>query len=264
MSVSLSKHPAPTACPAPGGPHSGPAEETGTRTVAAITTAFPLSGIAHTAPDAVAGVVVSVAPDGSGWERLSAAFTDEAPILAERDDLTVVIAPGAGQGAPACLLPAQARIEIDGTHLGVDPATADPARPARPLPLPDRLGAVRARMRPRPPHRLEPHPRRPTRRRPCRACCWRSPASRPRIPAAAPTIGTGYAPPPPTSSSPTSPRPRPARRPHPTRHPARRPTPRPHRRVTDSLPAPPTRVPLAALDALTTPAGGLPDRLLPR
>ena len=129
MSVSLSKHPAPTACPAPGGPHSGPAEETGTRTVAAITTAFPLSGIAHTAPDAVAGVVVSVAPDGTGWERLSAAFTDEAPILAESDDLTVVIAPGAGQGAPACLLPAHARIEIDGTHLGVDPATADPARP---------------------------------------------------------------------------------------------------------------------------------------
>ena len=51
-------------------------------------------------------------------------------MLAERDDLTVVIAPGAGQGAPACLLPAHARIEIDGTHLGVDPATADPARPA--------------------------------------------------------------------------------------------------------------------------------------
>lgn len=73
---------------------------------------------------------LSVPPAGSAWEALSAAMTDEAPVLAERDDLTVAIAPGAGQGAPACLLPALARIEIDGNHLGVDPATADPARPA--------------------------------------------------------------------------------------------------------------------------------------
>ena len=104
--------------------------------------------------------MVTAPPTGSGWEALSEALTDEAPVLAERDDLTVAIVPGAGQGSPACLLPALARIEIDGTHLGVDPATAHPARPGRPLPLPDRVGAVRARMRPRPPHRLDPHPRR--------------------------------------------------------------------------------------------------------
>ncbi len=73
---------------------------------------------------------MSAAPVGSGWERLSAALTDLAPMVAGREDLSVVIAPGAGQGAPACLLPAQARIEIDGTHLAVDPDTADPAHVA--------------------------------------------------------------------------------------------------------------------------------------
>ena len=79
-----------------------------------------------------AGVeLVLTAPEaGSGWEALSDALTGEAPVLAERDDLTVAIVPGAGQGSPACLLPALARIEIDGIHLGVDPATAHPARPA--------------------------------------------------------------------------------------------------------------------------------------
>ena len=50
---------------------------------------------------------MTAAPAGSGWEALSAALTDEAPVLAERDDLTVAIAPGAGQGSPACLLPAR-------------------------------------------------------------------------------------------------------------------------------------------------------------
>ena len=43
----------------------------------------------------------------------------------------VTIAPGAGHGAPACLLPAQARIEIDGTHLGRGPGHRRP-RPTRP------------------------------------------------------------------------------------------------------------------------------------
>lgn len=62
-----------------------------------------------------------------GWSTLSMALTDEAPLLADRDDLIVRIAPGAGHGAPACFLPATAVIEVDGTHLGhVDPATATP------------------------------------------------------------------------------------------------------------------------------------------
>jgi hypothetical protein len=64
-----------------------------------------------------------------GWLTLSAALTDEVPVIADREDLLVTVAPGAGHGAPACFLPAHATIELDGTHLaGVDPATATPHR----------------------------------------------------------------------------------------------------------------------------------------
>ncbi len=42
----------------------------------------------------------------------------------------VTCAPGAGHGSPACFFPALAAIEVDGTHLGVAPATANPASPA--------------------------------------------------------------------------------------------------------------------------------------
>lgn len=69
----------------------------------------------------------AVFPAAPGWEALSTALTAEVPVIADRDDLLVTIAPGAGQGAPACFLPARAMIEVDGTHLGaVDPATAKP------------------------------------------------------------------------------------------------------------------------------------------
>jgi hypothetical protein len=62
-----------------------------------------------------------------GWLTLSAALTDEVPVIADREDLLVTVVPGAGHGAPACFLPAHATIELDGTHLGtVDPATATP------------------------------------------------------------------------------------------------------------------------------------------
>lgn len=62
-----------------------------------------------------------------GWAALSVALTDEVPLIADRDDLIVRIAPGAGMGAPACFLPTSAVIEVDGTHLRpVDPTTATP------------------------------------------------------------------------------------------------------------------------------------------
>ncbi|ROP37313.1 VWA domain-containing protein [Saccharothrix texasensis] len=61
------------------------------------------------------------------WLTVSAAFADEVPVIADRDDLVVSVAPGAGGGAPACFYPARALIEVDGDHLGVDPATVDPA-----------------------------------------------------------------------------------------------------------------------------------------
>ncbi|WP_414944876.1 VWA domain-containing protein [Amycolatopsis sp. cmx-11-32] len=77
-------------------------------------------------PDATASAVFPAAP---GWDTFSAALTAEVPVIADRDDLLVTIAPGAGHGAAACFLPSSARIEIDGTHLHpVDPATATPHR----------------------------------------------------------------------------------------------------------------------------------------
>jgi hypothetical protein len=75
-------------------------------------------------PDATGSVVFPARPE---WLTLSAALADEVPVIADREDLLVTIAPGAGGGAPACFYPARAQIEIDGTHLGVDPATVDPA-----------------------------------------------------------------------------------------------------------------------------------------
>jgi hypothetical protein len=69
-------------------------------------------------------------PAGPGWLALSAALTEQIPPIAGRDDLIVTCAPGAGHGAPGCFLPALASVELDGRHLGVDPATADPARPS--------------------------------------------------------------------------------------------------------------------------------------
>lgn len=79
------------------------------------------------APTATPTAVFPAAP---GWLRLSAAFGDEVPAIADRDDLVVTVAPGAGHGAPACFFPDLATIEVDGTHVdnGVDPATVAPHR----------------------------------------------------------------------------------------------------------------------------------------
>lgn len=74
------------------------------------------------------GTASAVEAADPGWLALSAALTDEVPPIADREDLLVTISPGAGRGAPACFLPALATIEVDGTHLGVDPASAAPHR----------------------------------------------------------------------------------------------------------------------------------------
>lgn len=75
-------------------------------------------------PTATGSVVFPARPE---WLTLSAALADEVPVIADREDLLVTIAPGAGGGAPACFFPARALIELDAAHLGVDPATVDPA-----------------------------------------------------------------------------------------------------------------------------------------
>ncbi|MGY1876385.1 vWA domain-containing protein [Nocardia gipuzkoensis] len=67
-------------------------------------------------------------PPATGWAALSAALTEEAPPIADRDDLVVTIAPGAAHGHPAVFMPHRAAIELDGTHLRIDPATARPDR----------------------------------------------------------------------------------------------------------------------------------------
>ncbi|MDX3192925.1 VWA domain-containing protein [Streptomyces sp. MN03-5084-2B] len=82
---------------------------------------------AHVAP---AAAPTAVFPAPPGWLAMSAAFGDEVPAIADRDDLVVTVAPGAGHGAPACFFPDLATIEVDGVHLapGVDPATVSPHR----------------------------------------------------------------------------------------------------------------------------------------
>ncbi|MCE7009925.1 VWA domain-containing protein [Kibdelosporangium philippinense] len=75
-------------------------------------------------PDATGTAVFPARPE---WLTLSAALANEAPMIADREDLLVTIAPGAGGGAPACFYPARALIEVDGTYLGVDPGTVRPA-----------------------------------------------------------------------------------------------------------------------------------------
>ncbi|MEV6639655.1 hypothetical protein [Amycolatopsis sp. NPDC051371] len=83
---------------------------------------------AHVA--AATSTPTAVFPAAPGWLTLSAAFGDEVPTIADRDDLVVTVAPGAGHGAPACFFPDLATIEVDGTYLdtGVDPATVEPHR----------------------------------------------------------------------------------------------------------------------------------------
>ena len=143
------------------------------------------------------------------WRTLSAAMTAQIPAIAGRDDLTVTCAPGAGQGAPACFLPAIAGIEVDGNLPGVDPATADPASPADRERYPAIWGALTHEVRATPPTPAGPPPagHKPPGARP--PTCWRSPASRPPRSPAAPATAAGCAPPSASSSSTTSPPPAP-------------------------------------------------------
>ena len=66
----------------------------------------------------------------AAWLAFSAKMTAQVAPVADRADLTVTVAPGAGRGAPACFIPASAEIEVNADHLGIDPATADPSNPA--------------------------------------------------------------------------------------------------------------------------------------
>ncbi|WP_250008775.1 VWA domain-containing protein [Actinoplanes sp. M2I2] len=69
---------------------------------------------AHTADDA--------------WKRWSQAWTKHIPTLTGRDDLHVLVAPGAGGGAPECFYPHLRRIEVDAHYIADNPQVADPRR----------------------------------------------------------------------------------------------------------------------------------------
>ncbi|MEV0359372.1 VWA domain-containing protein [Nocardia sp. NPDC050697] len=93
--------------------------------------ATPGTGPAAPAPTATAAPAAPApasVPVTGGWAKLSAAMTAEAPPIADRDDLTVAIAPGAAFGHAAAFTPSRAVIEIDGTHLPIDPGDAHPER----------------------------------------------------------------------------------------------------------------------------------------
>ncbi|GAA4595844.1 hypothetical protein BJY16_001811 [Actinoplanes octamycinicus] len=77
----------------------------------------------HLDPDPAAPARTS--PQDAGWLRLSAALTAHLPPIAGRGDLIVICEPGAGRGAPACLLREQATVEINGDYLDCDLTTID-------------------------------------------------------------------------------------------------------------------------------------------
>ena len=154
------------------------------------------------------------------WLKFSAAMTAQVPPISGRADLTVTAAPGAGHGHAACFTPATATIEINGSHLPVDPATADPARPSDRERYPALWGAVihecahAAHTSWQPPKGTSPA----WAEAPWR---WRNPASSTTSSPAAPATAAGCAPAPGNWSSATSPPP-----PHPPAAPPR-PAPQP-------------------------------------
>jgi hypothetical protein len=76
----------------------------------------------HVAPPAS---LTPADPAWAGWDR---AYTRALPRLTGRRDLTAVVAPGAGAGAPACYHPDHRRIEINAVHIGTHPDVTDPRR----------------------------------------------------------------------------------------------------------------------------------------
>ena len=80
-----------------------------------------------------------VDPDWADWNK---AWTTHARRLADRHDVRVVVAPGAGGGAPACFYPDHQRIEVDATYLGDKPDIADPRRAAHRQTVPTGYGLL--------------------------------------------------------------------------------------------------------------------------
>ncbi len=76
------------------------------------------------------------------WATWDKAWTTQIRRLTDRTDLHVVVAPGAGGGAPACYYPDATRIEVDATYLGGTPDVADPRRAAHKHAVPTGYGLL--------------------------------------------------------------------------------------------------------------------------
>ena len=84
------------------------------------------------------GTGTGVDPAWAPWNR---AWTRQLRVLTGRDDLTVLVAPGAAGPADARYLPAQRRVEIDAVHIGT-PDITDPTRPRHKNVVPTAYGLL--------------------------------------------------------------------------------------------------------------------------
>ncbi|PZG15607.1 VWA domain-containing protein [Micromonospora craterilacus] len=80
----------------------------------------PNAHLQHGRPQNLAGV--------GDWRAWSDAWTKHVPVLTDRTDLTVLVAPDAAGDAPECFYPTLNRIEIDANYIADSPDIADPAR----------------------------------------------------------------------------------------------------------------------------------------
>jgi hypothetical protein len=71
-----------------------------------------------------------VAKADEAWKPWSQAWTKHVKTLTGRTDLHVLVAPGAGGGAPECFYPALRRVEVDADYIADTAEVADPRRAA--------------------------------------------------------------------------------------------------------------------------------------
>lgn len=76
------------------------------------------------------------------WKPWSQAWTKHIKTLTGRTDLHVLVAPGAGGGAPECFYPKLRRIEVDANYIADTPDVADPKRGAHKQLVPTGYGLL--------------------------------------------------------------------------------------------------------------------------
>ncbi|MEV6523176.1 vWA domain-containing protein [Longispora sp. NPDC051575] len=80
----------------------------------------------HTTTISPAGPARNHPPVAPAWAAISAAWTTQVQAITGRDDLTVLVTPGVGGGAPACITLDDGVIEVDADFVSVDPTRVDP------------------------------------------------------------------------------------------------------------------------------------------